>query len=248
MLTNATCDKLVELGLKTMAEGLADQLANPGGFAELAFADRLGLLVDKEADARESRRLKMRLRVAKLRYPAAVEDLDLRAPRGLDRGLVMELATGSWVTRHHNVVLTGPTGVGKSYVACALAQAAIRTGHTAYYVRAPGSSTTSPSAGPTAATDASSATWPGVSSSSSMTSSSPRPRRGVSGSPGGRRGPGPTALDVGGEPVADRQLAPGHGGPHLERGDLGPAPPGIAPDHPHRSVHASTRSRTRPGR
>jgi DNA replication protein DnaC len=137
MLTNATCDKLIDLGLKTMAEGLADQLANPGGFAELPFCDRLSLLVDREADARESRRLKMRLKVAKLRYPASVEDLDLRSPRGLDRGLVMELATGSWVRRHHNLVLTGPTGVGKSYVACALAQAAIRTGQSAYYVRAP---------------------------------------------------------------------------------------------------------------
>lgn len=137
MLINATCDKLIELGLKTMAEGLADQLANPGGFDELPFCDRLSLLVDREADARESRRLKMRLRVAKLRYPASVEDLDLRAPRGLDRGLVMELAAGSWVGRHHNLVLTGPTGVGKSYVACALAQAAIRAGHSAYYVRAP---------------------------------------------------------------------------------------------------------------
>ncbi len=79
----------------------------------------------------------MRLKVAKLRYPASVEDLDLRAPSGLDRGLVMELATGSWVTRHHNVVLTVPTGVGKSYVACALTQAVIRAGHSAYYVRAP---------------------------------------------------------------------------------------------------------------
>jgi DNA replication protein DnaC len=79
----------------------------------------------------------MRLKVAKLRYPASIEDLDLRAPRGLDRALVMELATGSRVSRYQNVVLTGPTGVGKSYVACALAQAAIRTRHSAYYVRAP---------------------------------------------------------------------------------------------------------------
>jgi len=70
MLTNATCDKLIELGCKTMAKALSDQLANPGGFAELTFEDRLGLLVDREADARDSRRLAMRLRVAKLRYPA----------------------------------------------------------------------------------------------------------------------------------------------------------------------------------
>jgi DNA replication protein DnaC len=137
MLANATVSKLCELGLSTMAEGLADQLSDPGRFADLAFEDRLGLLVDKEADARDTRRLKMRLRVAKLRYPASVEDLDLRAPRGLDKGLVAELSTGTWVTRHHNVVLTGPTGVGKSFIACALAQAAIRSGHSAYYVRAP---------------------------------------------------------------------------------------------------------------
>lgn len=137
MLTNATVKKLSELGLSTMAGALVDQLEDPGRFAELSFEDRLGLLVDQEADARDSRRLKMRLRVAKLRYPASVEDLDLRAERGLDRGLVADLATGSWVARHHNVVLCGPTGVGKSFIACALAQAAIRTGHSAYYVRAP---------------------------------------------------------------------------------------------------------------
>jgi DNA replication protein DnaC len=137
MLTNATVKKLAELGLATMADGLAEQLGTPGLYAELTFEDRLGLLVDQEADARDSRRLKTRLRLAKLRYPAAVEDLDLRAPRGLDRRLVAELATGSWVTQRHNAVLTGPTGVGKSFIACALANAAIRTGHSAYYVRAP---------------------------------------------------------------------------------------------------------------
>lgn len=137
MLVNPTCNKLAELGLSTMADGLRHQLEHPEHYAELSFEDRLGLLADKEADARDSRRLKMRLRTAKLRYPASVEDLDLKAPRGLDKGLVMELATGSWVTRHHNVVVTGPTGVGKSFIACALANATIRTGHSAYYVRAP---------------------------------------------------------------------------------------------------------------
>ncbi|EQD54570.1 IstB ATP binding domain-containing protein, partial [mine drainage metagenome] len=134
MLVNATCKKLAELGLSTMAEGLADQLSQPERYSELSFEDRLGLLVDKEADAKDTRRVKMRLRVAKLRYPASVEDLDLRTPRGLDKGLVMELAAGTWVGRHHNAVVTGPTGVGKSFIACALAQAAIRTGHSAYYV------------------------------------------------------------------------------------------------------------------
>jgi DNA replication protein DnaC len=137
MLANATVQKLGELGLSSMADALADQLATPGPWAELSFEDRLGLLVDKEADARDSRRLKVRLRTAKLRYPAAIEDLDLRSPRGLDKGVVMGLAQGSWVAHRHNTVLTGPTGVGKSWIACALANAAIRAGHSAYYVRAP---------------------------------------------------------------------------------------------------------------
>ncbi len=137
MLVNATCKKLCELGLSTMADGLAHQLEHPEHFAELGFCDRLGLLVDQEADARDSRRMRMRLRTAKLRYPAAIEDLDLRTPRGIDAKVVTELATGAWVGRHLNVALTGPTGVGKSFIACALAHAAIRSGHSAYYVRAP---------------------------------------------------------------------------------------------------------------
>ena len=137
MLANVTVNKLTELGLSAMAEGLADQLATPGPWSELSFEDRLGLLVDKEADARDSRRLRTRLKTAKLRYPAAIEDLDLRSPRGLNRQVMAELATARWVAHHHNVVLTGPTGVGKSWVACALAHSAIRAGHSALYVRAP---------------------------------------------------------------------------------------------------------------
>ncbi len=98
MLANQTVRKLSELGLKTMADALVDQLEHPGAVTELSFEDRLGLLVDKETDARDSRRQKMRLRVAKLRYPAAIEDLDLRQQRGLDRGLIAELSTGSFVS------------------------------------------------------------------------------------------------------------------------------------------------------
>jgi DNA replication protein DnaC len=112
MLANLTVAKLAELGLSAMADGLSEQLATPGPWGELAFEDRLGLLVDKEADARDSRRLKTRLKVAKLRYPAAIEDLDLRTPRGLDKKVMAELAGARWVAHHHNVVLTGPTGVG----------------------------------------------------------------------------------------------------------------------------------------
>jgi DNA replication protein DnaC len=137
VLINPTIAKLHALGLGAMAVALADQLATPGPWGELSFEDRLGLLVDREADARDSRRLATRLRAAKLRYPAAVEDIDFRSPRGLNRAAVLDLAGAGWVTRHHNLVVTGPTGVGKSFLACALANAALRQGHTALYVRTP---------------------------------------------------------------------------------------------------------------
>jgi len=137
MLVNPTIDKLQALGLGAMATALVDQLATPGPWEELSFTDRLGLLVDREADARDSRRLATRLKAAKLRYPAAVEDIDFRSPRGLNRANVLGLAQAGWVARHHNLVVTGPTGVGKSFVACALANAALRQGHTAYYARTP---------------------------------------------------------------------------------------------------------------
>lgn len=137
MLTNPTITKLQEIGLSAMAAALADQLATPGPWNDLAFEDRLGLLVDREADARDSRALTRRLKAAKLRYPAAVEDLDLRAPRGLDRSVIAHLAGAAWVANGHNLTVTGPTGVGKSYLACALANAAVRAGHSAYYIRAP---------------------------------------------------------------------------------------------------------------
>lgn len=136
MLAHQTVTKLSDLGLQAMAATLADQMATPGPWTDLAFEDRLGLLVDREADARDSRALARRLKTAKLRYPASIEDLDLRSPRGLDRTVIAHLASGSWVTNAHNLIVTGPTGVGKSWLACALANSALRSGHTAYYTRA----------------------------------------------------------------------------------------------------------------
>ena len=137
MLVNPTVTKLEALGLGAMAAGLTHQLETPGTFAELSFEDRLGLLADAEGDARDSRRLARRLKDAKLRYPATLEDIDFRSPRGIDRSLIASLAGAGWVTRGHNVLITGATGCGKSYIACALANAALRQGHTAAYLRTP---------------------------------------------------------------------------------------------------------------
>lgn len=136
MLTNATMNKLVALSLTGMAAALKEQLER-ADYGALAFEDRLGLLVDREALDRENRRLERNLKAAKLRTSASIEDLDLRRPRGLDRAVVLSLADAQWVRAHQNVLIIGPTGVGKTYLACALAQAALRRGHTALYLRAP---------------------------------------------------------------------------------------------------------------
>jgi DNA replication protein DnaC len=119
-----------------MAAGLQEQRERPD-YEGLSFEDRLGLLVDKELTERQNRRLQRTLKAAKLRMPAVVEDIDFRQRRGLDRSQVLALADSSWVAAHHAVVIVGPTGLGKTYLACALAHSAIRRGHTALYLRAP---------------------------------------------------------------------------------------------------------------
>jgi DNA replication protein DnaC len=117
-----------------MVLGLREQLES-NQYRNLSFDERLGLLVDCEAETRDSRRLALRLKAAKLRQEGTVEDLDFRTPRGLDRSVLLSLAQASWVAAHQ--LITGPTGAGKSFVACALTYAAIRRGHTALYVRTP---------------------------------------------------------------------------------------------------------------
>jgi DNA replication protein DnaC len=119
-----------------MALGLREQLES-SQYLSLSFDERFGLLIDRETEARDSRRLALRLKAAKLRQEASVEDIDFRAARGLDRSTILNLAQAGWVASKHNLLVTGPTGAGKSFVSCALAHAAVRRGHTALYVRTP---------------------------------------------------------------------------------------------------------------
>ncbi len=136
MLKQPTIDKLYELRLFGMAKALEEQDGS-SKYERLDFLDRLALLVDRESAERDSNRLRLRLKQAKLRLTATVEDVDFRHPRGLDKSLVLALAGCRWIREHHNVIITGPTGVGKSYLACALAHKACREGFRALYLRAP---------------------------------------------------------------------------------------------------------------
>jgi DNA replication protein DnaC len=119
-----------------MAKGFADLNANAEA-AGLTHADWLAMLLEREAVHRQDKRLGARLRYAHLRHQAAPEDIDYRAPRGLDRPLMQELLGGGWIEAHDNLVITGPTGVGKSWLACALGHKACRDNRSVLYVRAP---------------------------------------------------------------------------------------------------------------
>jgi DNA replication protein DnaC len=136
MLDNPTIDGLHALRLPAMARGLAEQRERPD-YEALSFEERLGLLVDRELTERQGRRLERSLKLAKLRTTAVIEDVDFRRPRGLDRSQILGLSESHWVESHHCVVIVGPTGVGKTFLACALAHAAIRQGYSALYLRAP---------------------------------------------------------------------------------------------------------------
>lgn len=136
MLTHPTHDRLTALGLAGMAKALEEQRRTPACEA-LSFEERLGLLADREAAERDARRLVTRLKFAALRQSACVEDIDLRTPRGLDRAVVAHLADGGWIARHENLLVTGPTGLGKSWIACALGHKACRDGRTVVYHRVP---------------------------------------------------------------------------------------------------------------
>lgn len=136
MLAEQTYEKLVRMKLRGMAEGFRQFLDEPNP-DKLTFEERLGLFVDREWDERERRRLTRRLQMAKLREPACLEDVNYEHPRNLDRAMIQRLATCQWIERHENVTITGPTGLGKSWIACALANHACRQGHTSLYRRVP---------------------------------------------------------------------------------------------------------------
>jgi DNA replication protein DnaC len=136
MLTHPTLDKIEKLRLAGMAKALSEQMQN-NEIGSLTFEERLGLLIDRELTERENRRLTTRLRIARLRHQASIEDLDFRGTRGMDKSLVMSLSANQWINDHQNLLITGPTGVGKSYLACALGHKACRDGHMVLYQRLP---------------------------------------------------------------------------------------------------------------
>jgi DNA replication protein DnaC len=136
MLNHPTLDQLHALGLAGMAKAFAD-IAASGEAAAMGHAEWLGLLLDREATERYDKKLTRRLGSARLRQQACVEDVDYRSPRGLDRALFLQLASGNWIGAHDNLVITGPTGVGKSFLASALGHKACRDNHSVLYQRVP---------------------------------------------------------------------------------------------------------------
>jgi DNA replication protein DnaC len=136
MLNEQTIEKLYHMKLNGMAEAFKEQILQPD-LAELCFAERFAFLVDRQWTWKEDRRMKRLLSQAKLKINACIEDLDFRTPRGLQKSVILQLASCDWIKNAHNVIVTGPTGAGKTYLACALANRACRMGFSAFYIRIP---------------------------------------------------------------------------------------------------------------
>jgi DNA replication protein DnaC len=134
MLLEQTIDKLHQLKLSVMADAIREQMASPQA-SQLSFDERIGLIVDRQWDATETRGLTRRLQVARLRHQATVEDIDFRSHRGLDRGALLSLAECNFMKAHSNIIITGPTGVGKTYIASAIANKVCRKKHSVRYYR-----------------------------------------------------------------------------------------------------------------
>lgn len=134
-MRNQTIEQLHQMRLHTMAAAFKEENERPNN-NELTFEDRVAMIVEREWLFREGRRVNTRLKAAKLKHQATVEDIDFHTPRGLDKSLFLSLANCQWIKGHHNVIITGPTGIGKSYLAEAFANKACREGATARYYRA----------------------------------------------------------------------------------------------------------------
>jgi DNA replication protein DnaC len=136
MLNEQTLEKLYAMKLNGMADAFKDQLQQPN-MAELCFEERFGLLVDYHWSWTEDRRMKRLLSNAKLKINGCVEDIDFKTPRGINKSVILHLANCEWIKNAQNIIITGPTGVGKTYLTCALANRACRMGFSAFYIRIP---------------------------------------------------------------------------------------------------------------
>lgn len=136
MLNEQTFDKLYLMKLIAMAEGFKEQLEQPS-LRELSFEERFGMLVERQWAWKENKRLRRLLKEAKLKLQACVEDIDYRTPRGMEKSVILSLASCNWIRNHQNLLISGPTGVGKTFLACAFAQKTCREGFRSLYLRSP---------------------------------------------------------------------------------------------------------------
>jgi DNA replication protein DnaC len=132
MLNQPIMDKLCVLKLSGMQDGLREQMEN-SQYKKLSFEERFGLLLDREWDLRQTRKLQRRMRMARFREQAVMENLEISVKRGLDRKQVLYLAEGKWIHEKLNAIITGPTGAGKTYLSCALGNGACRNGYSVRY-------------------------------------------------------------------------------------------------------------------